>query len=142
MECLYESKSSGKKEQCFAVNDYVTIWITTDRFGYSQVTLGHHTMRDEYSMRIAKEEGLVWGTDLRELLEVIKADGPLDRLLVESKAQKKSSHRIDCGKDKTVQILYHSQYPPKIQFDMGDKYIRVPVRVFVVAAEQLLEMFE
>jgi hypothetical protein len=140
MECLYETKSNGKKEQCFSVTEYVSIWITTDRFGYSQVTLGHHTMRDEYSMRVAKEEGLVWGTDLRELLDVIAENGPLDQLVAEAKERKTSSHRIDCGEDKTVHV-FHSQFPPKVQFDMGQRYIRVPLRVFVVVAEQLIQMF-
>jgi hypothetical protein len=134
MDQLYTTvDASGTKVQCFGVNDYISAWVYTDKYGVVSLTLGYHGTRHFASravMEKARTGGVSWSGDLSELLKVTERDGSLDVLCKESLRTFQSSPLIDCGKDKSIQVLFVPGHGRKVQILDNKSSVRMHLPVF------------
>ena len=93
-------------------------------------------------MQEARKGGIVWTTDIPEIFSVTAEGGPYQELAKDSLESFKSSHIIDFGTGKTIQVLYHQIYKRKVQIADGKTYIRMPLPIFNRMVETLRVEFD
>ena len=139
MELLYKSSADeGVTTLCYAVNDYISAWITHSPIENS-LTLGHHTTRFGSGLEDAQRDGILFTTDLYKFLKISGAE--FEAMARDSIDFLKSSNIVSFGNDKSLQVLYHDIYKRKVQICDGKKYIRMPYPIFIRMIKTLHELF-
>ena len=124
MECISEKMSCGTRTKCYAVNDLVAVWYTTDKYDNNSMVLGYHGERTAQSLANAFQNGIKW--------ECTRAffDKKIHKMADIALKTRASSQPVTFVDDITVRILYHDVFGRKVEFSNEETKIRLGYLTF------------